>query len=68
MDDATRSRIILEILLNVLKDAGIELPCKEYDPAGSGAGVEPDGYPQCAVCGHPRIIHADYQRPFPRTA
>lgn len=35
--------------------------CKEYDPAGPGAGVEVDGKPQCAVCGHPAIVHGPYK-------
>lgn len=32
-------------------------PCGEYDPAGSGAGLEEDGWPQCAACGHQRSRH-----------
>lgn len=34
-----------------------DAPCEEYDPAGPGAGVEPDGHPQCANCGHPKSLH-----------
>lgn len=34
-----------------------DLPCNEYDPAGSGAGVEDDGQPQCASCGHSKAAH-----------
>lgn len=33
-------------------------PCDEYDPAGSGAGVEEDGEPQCAMCGWQKSQHA----------
>ncbi len=32
-------------------------PCAEYDSAGAGAGVEHDGLPQCAACGHPYSAH-----------
>lgn len=32
-------------------------PCEEYDPAGLGAGLEEDGCPQEAHCGHPRSAH-----------
>jgi hypothetical protein len=31
--------------------------CSEYDPAGLGAGVEEDGYAQCAGCSWPRSRH-----------
>lgn len=31
--------------------------CDEFDQAGMGAGLEGDGYPQCAKCGWPRSFH-----------
>ena len=34
-------------------------PCSEYDPAGVGAGLEPDAMPQCAACGHPWSAHKE---------
>ncbi len=32
-------------------------PCKDYDPAGLGAGAEGDGLTQCANCGHTANAH-----------
>jgi hypothetical protein len=32
-------------------------PCREYDEAGPGAGLEADGFPQCAGCGYLRSEH-----------
>ena len=40
-----------------LPDPAYEPPCDEYDPAGPGAGVEADGFPQCAMCGWPKKAH-----------
>jgi hypothetical protein len=34
-----------------------DTPCDEYDPAGIGAGVEADGFPQCAMCGFSKSEH-----------
>jgi hypothetical protein len=36
----------------------IERPCGEYDPAGPGAGIGADGEAVCAMCGHPKLVHA----------
>lgn len=32
-------------------------PCDDYDPTGIGAGLEDDGHPQCAWCGHQKTDH-----------
>lgn len=61
----TKERDALQVDVNALRrcyfwladDQGIEPVCDEYDAAGPGAGVEEDGYPQCAACGHPKVAH-----------
>lgn len=32
-------------------------PCDEYDESGEGAGIEFDGFSQCANCGHAKSFH-----------
>lgn len=48
---------VVEILNARMAGIEVDPPCDEYDPAGSGAGAEEDGHPQCAMCGHPKSLH-----------
>jgi hypothetical protein len=53
------TKLLRQAYVNLCEEGGFDPPCEEYDPAGTGAGVELDGFPQCAMCGHPRIVHQE---------
>lgn len=45
---------------SLVSSEGLGSICDDYDPAGPGAGVEADGKPQCATCGHPAVVHGAF--------
>lgn len=54
---AELDRVHRQAYLDLCAEHGIDMPCRQYDSAGEGAGLEADGKPQCASCGHPELVH-----------